>query len=131
MKLKNVISISFLLALSPFSFSYEWSASEYVDNCSVVYKSEFTIEDRALLNYCVGVTKGTLSGIIFTKSIESGRPFIPNCFDASNDKFLNLQKDLVATMRLSNKGLSVAAEPNTANAAVANALLKLLPCLIE
>lgn len=113
-------------------YAFDWSTNDYIENCSVVYQKEISDADREIVGYCMGVLKGTLGGIITTRSIETGEIKFPECFLSNgNIKFWEIQKNVLATMRLHYKILNSANTPNTANAAVAFALIELYPCLLD
>jgi hypothetical protein len=76
--------------------------------------------------------KGAFAGILVGKSLETGEFITPNCISFQDKtSFWEIQKDVLATMRLMRKTLESATEPNTANAAVAFALIELRPCLLD
>jgi len=128
---KKLIVLFFILTTSSL-YAFDWSTNEYIENCSVVYQKKIADADKEIVGYCMGVLKGTLGGIITTRSLETGKPKIPKClFDNGNMKFWEIQKNVLATMRLNYKQMKSANEPNTANAAVASALIELYPCLLD
>lgn len=84
----------------------------------------------------MGVLKGTLAGIMFPKIMENAANnemlSLPLCiFSDGNQTFWQIQKDVIAKMRLNNKKMGSSSSPNTANAAVMLALLELYPCLLD
>ncbi len=113
-------------------FAFDWSTNEYIENCSVVHQKKIADSEMEVVGYCMGVLKGTLSGIIITRSIETGKTKIPICLlNNGNMKFWEIQKNVLAKMRLKYKNIKSANQPNTANAAVASALIELYPCLLD
>jgi len=112
--------------------AFDWSTNEYIENCSAVYQKKIADSDREVIGYCMGVLKGALSGIVLTRSIETGKTKTPMCmFSNVNMKFWEIQKNVLAEMRLKYKNTKSANLPNTANAAVVAALIELYPCLLD
>ena len=128
---KIVITIT-LLFYTSFAQAHNWSVSEYLDNCSVVHQKMLNTEDKEIAAYCMGVLKGVFTGILYSKILREGELDFPVCMLTDGDtSFWNVQKDVMAVMRTNSKGMSSKYEPNTANAAVAEALIQLYPCLLE
>ena len=114
------------------AYAFEWSVNEYIDNCSIVHQKTFSKEDKEIIGYCMGLLKGSFSGILVTKSLETGELKIPSCISTNKKtSFFEIQKNVLATMRLNHKKLKSANELNTANAAVSFALIELYPCLLD
>ena len=128
---KSLIVLFFILTTSSL-YAFDWSVNEYIENCSVVHQKKIANTDMEIVGYCMGVLKGTLNGIITIRSIQTGRIKTPKClFNNGNIKFWELEKNVLAKMRLHYKKMKSANEPNTANAAVASALIELYPCLLD
>ncbi len=82
--------------------------------------------------YCMGVLKGVVSGLTLSSFIEKkGDEFFPCFFEMGPKKYWDLQKDVLAVMRLEIRDKMIAYSPNTANIAVGMALIKLYPCLLD
>ena len=129
--------VLFILTLGMSStHAFEWSVNEYLENCSVVDQKILSAEDKEIVGYCRGLLKGSLFGIMITSSLESDQMKMPSCLikDKKKDKeegYLDLQKEVLASIRLKYKNLAIANEPNMANTVVSFTLIDLYPCLIE
>ena len=135
-KLVPLIFLVFLMTIPFSSHAFKWSANEFVATCSVIHQKEFTESELETVAYCLGVLKGTMSGLAVAnslKSLESGGAYnLPVCIlKDGNSSYFNVLKDVLAAMRLDMKDKKAADQPNTANAAVTFTLIKLYPCLVE
>ena len=116
----------------PLASAHDWSANEYIDKCSVVHQKTIRAEDEEIVGYCMGVLKGAIAGIFVSKSLAIGEFKLTECIiSGGKTKFWDIQKDVIATMRVNMRGRDIAHVPNTANAAVVMALIQLYPCLQE
>lgn len=80
----------------------------------------------------MGILKGAMAGILFSKSLEMGEIRLPKCLSNKKKKsFWDIQKDLIAILRLELSRETDPDAPNTAGAAVVVSLLRLYPCLVE
>ena len=131
--MKKYLMLSFFYIFTTSTVSaFDWSINDYIENCSVVHQKKIANADLEIVGYCMRVLKGTLGGIIATRSIERGKFKIPMClFNNGNMKFWEVQKNVLAEMRLNFKNKESASQPNTANVAVASTLIKLYPCLLD
>lgn len=130
--MKKVIAVIVLISCISYAHAFDWSVNEYITNCSVVHQKTLSEVDREILGYCMGVLKGTLTGIVITSSVEAKKFTMPTCIDTDDaPSSVEVQKNVLATMRLKYSSLEIANEPNTANFAVALALIDLYPCLLE
>ncbi|WP_373033851.1 hypothetical protein [Sulfurovum sp.] len=128
---KHFLIMSIISCIS-YVHAYEWSVNDYIKNCSIVHQKTISEADKETLGYCMGVLKGSLAGIIVTKSIETGEFKTQNCLlDEERTSFVEIQKNVLATLRLKYKNSKTADDPNTANAAVIFSLIDLYPCLLE
>jgi hypothetical protein len=128
---KYFLLFAFLLSTSS-SHAFEWSVNEYIKNCSVVHQKRIAAEDKEILGYCMGVLKGTLAGILATKSLESDDIKVPSCLLANGHiSNIEIQKKVLAILRLKHTNHISSDKPNTANAAVAFSLFELYPCLLK
>ncbi len=120
-----------VLALFPLkSFAFNWSVNEYIENCSIVYQESISVEEAEIVGYCMGVLKGALAGIVVKRMQDSGVASLPSCISIQDmTKFWEVQKDVLAVMRLNFSKKGSAALPSTANGAVAFSLMELYPCL--
>jgi len=131
MKNFSMILLFFILSTSE-AFSFEWSVNDYIENCSVIHQKKINNTDKETIGYCIGVVKGALAGILVMSSIETQEMKIPECLTTQGRlSFFDIQKNILATMRLNSIEMESADQPNTANTAVAFALLQLYPCLLE
>jgi hypothetical protein len=130
--MKIFLSVLIIVSITSPAYAFQWSVNEYIDNCSVVHQKTIAEEEMETVGYCMGVLKGAFSGILVTKSLETGELKIPGCISINNkNSFWEIQKNVLATMRLNYKKWDSASEPNTANAAVSFALIELYPCLLD
>lgn len=128
--MKKYFLLAVFLFWTPFTYAYEWSVNDYIENCSVVHLKTITDAEQKTIGYCMGVLKGAFSGVIVSRSLESGDFQTPSCISSDGQtNFIDVQKNVLATMRLKYKAIEAASEPNTATAAVAYALIELYPCL--
>lgn len=129
------LSILVITLLSSAAWAFDWSAKEYVEHCSVVYQTEISDQDSEIVGYCMGVLKGATAGVIYPKVINaftaSENLELPSClFSSGKITFWEIQKDVVAKMRLNNRLYESHSLPDTANFAVTLALTELYPCLL-
>ena len=130
--MKKYLFIIALLTWGPSASAFQWSVNEYIEKCSVVHQKSIAESDMETVGYCMGVLKGAFAGILVTKSLETGELEIPDCISLEDkNSYWEIQKDVLATMRLKFKHMESATEPNTANAAVVFALIELRPCLLD
>jgi len=130
--MKKYLLLFFLIYSTSNLLAFDWSTDEYIENCSVIYQKKIADSDREIVGYCMGVLKGTITGIVLTRSIETGKTKTPMCMLSNgNMKFWEIQKNVLAQMRLKFKNIKSSNLPNTANAAVVAALIELYPCLLD
>ena len=130
--MKKILFLLALISYTSTTHAFQWSVNEYIDKCSVVHQKTISESDKETVGYCMGVLKGALAGILVTRSLETGSLKIPECISINgNTSFWDIQKNVLATMRLNYKKFDSANESNTANAAVAFALIELYPCILE
>jgi len=130
--LKKNLIVLFLILTTSSLYAFNWSINDYIEKCSIVYQKQIYDTDRETMGYCMGVLKGTIAGIITTRSLETGKQKTPEClFNNKSTKFWEIQKDVLATMRLHYRQMKSAKKPNTANIAVATTLIELYPCLLD
>ncbi|MDH5633995.1 MAG: hypothetical protein OEZ10_13530 [Gammaproteobacteria bacterium] len=113
--------------------AFNWSVNEYIEKCSIVHQKNIQPEQMEVVGYCMGVLKGAMSGIFVTRAIDTGEFISPSCISSAEGKntFWEMQKNVLAIMQLNDKKLKASSEPDTANAAVVNALFSLYPCLLK
>ena len=130
--MKKYFLIFVLISCTSTAYAFQWSVSEYIENCSVVHQKTIAEVDKETVGYCMGVLKGAFAGILVTKSLETGEFKTPDCISIyDKTSFWEIQKNVLATMRLNYKKLKTANNPNTANASVSFALIQLYPCLLN
>ena len=127
---KYLLAIALMIYFSP-GHSFQWSINEYIDNCSVVHQKTISLQEREKLGYCMGVLKGALAGLLVVESYETGELPAQCVLLNSEGSWFETQKKVLATMRLNFKKWGSASEANTADIAVALALVELYPCLLD
>ena len=121
-----------ILLNMPLAYAHNWSVGEYIEKCSVVHQKTIRTEDEEIVGYCMGVLKGAIAGIMVTESLKTEEMKLPECLLTNGEtKFWNIQKDVIATMRINTRGRDILQVPNTANGAVVMALIQLYPCLLK
>ena len=131
--MKKYFTLLLLLTITSLKvLAFEWSTNEYIKNCSIVYEKKITDSDKEIVGYCMGFLKGALTAIVLTKSLDTGKIKTPMCmFKNGNMTFFEIQKNVLAYMRLHYKNKKSSNLPNSANAAVVASLIELYPCLLN
>ena len=126
------IALTLLALASTPIHAYQWSATEFVEQCSIVHKDKFTTEERATVDYCMGFVKGVYVGLQQAKGFPQSELIPPACLPRVGEVTVwQFHKDVLAQMRLLIRSEPIANKMNTAGTFVSAALVALYPCLVE